>query len=217
MTTLIEPAGRRTRPSGSLVVPKRHPDAGRQPRAYLTEAEVEQLTEAARLNHHGHRDATMIEMVFRHGLRAIELIHMQWNQIDLRSGILNVRRVNHGLASTHRMLADELRALRRVRREQKTKSKFVFTSQLGKPFTQAGLARMIERAGVKAGFRFKTHPHMLRHACGYALAKKGYDARALQLYLGHRGAQYVERYIPRFAGRLAERTAAFQAAVGARS
>jgi integrase len=50
---------------------------------------------------------------------------------------------------------------------------------------------MIERAGRKAGFRFKTHPHMLRHACGYALAEKGYDERALQLYLGHRGTQYV--------------------------
>ena len=53
---------------------------------------------------------------------------------------------------------------------------------------------MIERAGFKAGFRFKPHPHMLRHACGYVLAEKGYDARALQLYLGHRGSQYVERY-----------------------
>jgi len=202
VTTLIVPVGRQARPGASFAGPKRHPNAGRQARAYLTEAEIEQLTETARLNHHGHRDAAMIEMVFRHGLRAIELIHLQWNQIDLQSGILNVRRVNHGLASTHRMLADELRALRRVRREQKTKSKFVFTSQLGKPFTQAGLGRMIERTGVKAGFRFKTHPHMLRHACGYALAKKGYDARALQLYLGHRSAQYVERYIPRIAASL---------------
>jgi site-specific recombinase XerD len=100
----------------------------------------------------------------------------------------------HGVPSTHHILGDEVRALRRVLREQKKESKFVFTSQLGKPFTQAGFARMIERAGLKAGFRFKAHPHMLRHGCGYALAAKGYDARAVQLYLGHRGAQYAERY-----------------------
>ena len=96
--------------------------------------------------------------------------------------------------STHRLLSDELRALRRVQLEQETKSKFVFTSQLGKPFTAAGFAKMTERAGVKARLGFKAHPHMLRHACGYALAKKGYDARAIQLYLGHRGAQHAERY-----------------------
>src|SRR6187431_1996883 len=103
--------------------------------------------------------------------------------------------VNNGIPSTHRILSDELRALRRVRHEQQPKSKFVFTSQLGKPFTAAGFAKMIERAGVKAKLGFKAHPHMLRHACGYALAKKGYDARAIQLYLGHRGAQYAQRYM----------------------
>ena len=162
---------------------------------YLTEAEIERLIGAAKLNRHGHRDATMIEMAFRHGLRAVELIDLRWNQIDLRSGILNVRRVNNGLTSTHAILDDELLALRRVRREQKPKYKFVFTSQLGKPFTQAGFAKMIERAGVRARLGFKAHPQMLRHACGYSLGKKGYDARAIQLYLGHRGAQYAQRYM----------------------
>jgi len=170
------------------------PRGGWQNAAYLTEAQVRQLIEAARLNRHGHRDATMIVMAFRHGLRAVELIDLRWEQIDFQTGTLKVRRVNNGLTSTHVILDDELRALRRLRREQKPKLKFVFTSQLGERFTQAGFARMIGRAGVKAGLRFKPHPHMLRHACGYALAEKGYDARALQLYLGHRGAQYAARY-----------------------
>ena len=151
--------------------------------------------EAAQLNRHGHRDATMIEMAFRHGLRAVELINLRWNQINLKSGRLNVRRVNNGLTSIYAILGDELRALRRLRREQKLKSKFVFTSQLGEQFTQAGFSKMIKRLGVKAKLRFKPHPHMLRHACGFALAKKGYDARALQLYLGFRDPQYVKRYM----------------------
>jgi site-specific recombinase XerD len=35
----------------------------------------------------------------------------------------------------------------------------------------------------------------LRHACGYALANKGHDTRALQAYLGHRNIQHTVRYI----------------------
>ena len=38
----------------------------------------------------------------------------------------------------------------------------------------------------KFGLELKAHPHMLRHACGYALANKGHDTRAIQAWLGHR-------------------------------
>ena len=65
------------------------------------------------------------------------------------------------------------RAPRRLQREQDPKSPFVFTSERGSPFTTAGFARMIERADVEAGFGLKAHPHVLRHACGFALANKG--------------------------------------------
>ena len=64
----------------------------------------------------------------------------------------------------------------------------------GAPFTTAGVARMIERAGKVANPSFKAHPHMLRHACGYALANRGHDTRALQAYLGHRNIQHTVRY-----------------------
>ena len=89
---------------------------------------------------------------------------------------------------------DELRALRRLQREQDPKSPFVFTSERGSPFTTAGFARMVERAGVEAKLGFPAHPHMLRHACGFALANKGHDTRALQAYLGHRNIQHTVRY-----------------------
>ena len=69
------------------------------------------------------------------------------------------------------VLGDELRALRRLQREQEPKSPFVFTSERGAPFSTAGFARMVERAG--SGFSFKAHPHMLRHACGYAARQQG--------------------------------------------
>jgi site-specific recombinase XerD len=70
----------------------------------------------------------------------------------------------------------------------------VFTSEQTAPFTTAGFASTVERAGFEAKFSFKVHPHMLRHACGYALANKGHDTRALQAYLGHKNIQHTVRY-----------------------
>ena len=133
-------------------------------------------------------------VAYRHGLRAAELVDLRWDQVDFASATLHVRRVKQGITSTHPIRGDELRALRRLKREQEQKSPFVFTSERGAPFTTAGFARMIERAGTEADLPFKPHPHMLRHACGYALANKGHDTRALQAYLGHKNIQHTVRY-----------------------
>ena len=176
------------------VAARRLPNKDLRTREHLTEAEVERLLAVAKGNRHGHRDATMILIAYRHGLRAAELVDLRWDQVDFRSASLHVRRVKQGTPSTHPIPGDELRALRRLQREQEPKSPFVFTSERGAPFTTAGFARMVERAGVQAKFGFKAHPHMLRHACGYALANKGHDTRALQAYLGHRNIQHTVRY-----------------------
>jgi integrase len=176
------------------VTPKRLPNGDLRTREYLTEAEVERLMTAAKKNRWGHRDATMLLVAYRHGLRSSELVDLRWDQVDFRTGSLHVRRVKQGSPSTHPILGDELRALRRLQRDQEPKSSFVFTSERGSPFTTAGFARMIERAGLEAKFGFKAHPHMLRHACGYALANRGHDTRALQAYLGHRNIQHTVRY-----------------------
>src|ERR1017187_2011908 len=176
------------------VTSKRPPNADLRTREYLTEAEVERLMKAARDNRWAHRDATMILVAYRHGLRASELVDLRWEQVEFRTATLHVRRVKQGTPSTHPILGDELRALRRLQREQEPKASFVFTSERGAPFSTAGFARMVERAGVEAKLAFKAHPHMLRHACGYALANKGHDTRALQAYLGHRNIQHTVRY-----------------------
>ena len=65
----------------------------------------------------------------------------------------------------------------------------MFVSERGAPFTVSGLQKMVEHAGIEAKMPFKVHPHMLRHATGYALANKGTDTRTLQAYLGHRSIQ----------------------------
>lgn len=176
------------------VMPIRRRNAELRTREYLTDDEVQSLIDAAKANRYGHRDATMVLVAYRHGFRAAELTDLRWDQIHFSSANLHVRRVKQGTPSTHPLLGDELRALRKLQREQQPKSPFVFTSERGSPFTTAGFARMIERVGVAAGLKFKAHPHMLRHACGYALANKGHDTRALQAYLGHKNIQHTVRY-----------------------
>jgi integrase len=178
----------------TVATPVRKPNAELRTREYLTDAEVENLTEAAKGNRYGHRDATMILVAYRHGLRVSELVDLRWDQIDFDRATLAVRRAKRGTPSTHPILGDELRALRKLQREQEPKSPFVFTSERGSPFTTAGFARLVERAGAAAGLMFKAHPHMLRHACGFALANKGHDTRSLQAYLGHKNIQHTVRY-----------------------
>jgi integrase len=130
---------------------------------------------------------------FRHGLRASELIDLRWEQIDLKGGLLHVRRVKQGTPATHPLTGRELRALRRLEREA-VGSSFVFVSERTAPFAARGFQAMVERAGKAASFDMKIHPHMLRHSCGYKLANDGVDTRTIQSYLGHKSIQHTVRY-----------------------
>jgi type 1 fimbriae regulatory protein FimB/type 1 fimbriae regulatory protein FimE len=171
----------------TVTTPRRKPNAELRTREHLTEAEVESLIETVKGNRYGHRDSTMILVAYRHGLRVFELVDLRWDQVDFTAATLHVRRVKQGTPSTHPIPGDELRALRRLLREQEPKSPFVFTSERGSPFTTAGFARLVERAGASA--------------CGFTLANKGHDTRALQAYLGHRNIQHTVRYTELAPGR----------------
>ena len=135
----------------------------------------------------------MILLAFRHGLRAGEVVDLRWEQIDFAGAVLHVCRIKNGSPSTHPLTGRELRSLRQHQRES-SRSPFVFVSERGAPLNPAGFSRMVERAGKAAGLGLKAHAHMLRHACGYALANAGHDTRALQAYLGHRNIQNTVRY-----------------------
>jgi site-specific recombinase XerD len=178
----------------TIETPRRKPNAELRTREHLSENEVERLMEAARKNREGHRDALMILMAYRHGLRASELCDLQWSQIELESSVIHVRRVKNGNPSTHPLTGKELRAMRRLQREAPA-SAFVFVSMRGTPFTVSGFRRMLERAATDAGMEaLKVHPHMLRHAAGYQLANQGTDTRTIQAYLGHRSISNTVRY-----------------------
>jgi integrase len=174
--------------------PRRRRNAEVRAREYLTDSEVTRLIEAAGDNRNGHRDATMILLAYRHGLRAAELVALRWDAVDFNRSLLHVRRVKGGAESVHPLSGRELRALRRLQREQEPVSAFIFTSERGAPFSTAGYRKMVARLGKAAGFDVVIHPHMLRHACGYKLANDGVDTRSLQAYLGHRNIQHTVRY-----------------------
>jgi integrase len=163
-------------------------------REYFTPAEIERLMATARkASRYGHRDATMILIAYRHGLRASELCDLRWHQVELASGRLHVRRTKRGTPSVHPMQGDEIRALRRLQREQTT-GPHVFATERGGPMAPKSFHTLISRLGERAKMPFPVHPHMLRHACGYALANAGHDTRALQAWLGHRNIQHTVRY-----------------------
>jgi type 1 fimbriae regulatory protein FimB/type 1 fimbriae regulatory protein FimE len=163
-------------------------------REYLTPEETDKLIKAARDGRYGHRDATLILVAYRHGLRASEICDLEWSQVEWgRAATLHVRRVKNGKPAAHPIRGDELRALRELHR-QYPESGYVFTTERGGPFTPDAVNRLVKRIGQRAGFPFPVHAHMLRHGCGYALAGRGHDTRAIQDWLGHRSIQHTVRY-----------------------
>jgi integrase len=151
------------------------------------------MTAARKVSRYGHRDATMILIAYRHGLRASEVCDLQWHQVELPAGRLHVRRSKRGTPSVHAMQGDEIRALRRLQRQQDP-GPHVFASERGGPITPKSFGNAFARLGERAGMAFPIHPHMLRHGCGCALANAGHDTRALQAWLGHKNIQHTVRY-----------------------
>src|SRR5208282_1406248 len=75
-------------------------------REHLTEHEIERLMKAAKGNRWGQRDATMILIAFRHGLRVSELCGLQWSSIEFKTGAMHVRRAKGGQEATHPLLGE---------------------------------------------------------------------------------------------------------------
>jgi integrase len=160
-------------------------------RRYLTQDELTRLITAAKQSRYGQRDATLILLMARHGLRVSEAVDLEWDQIDFARAHLHVRQLKGGIASVHPIQGDELRALREVRR--RATGAFVFASERdGGPMTRSNVSKMMAAAGKRAGVR--AHPHMLRHTCGHLLADAGHDTRRPQLWLGHADIKHTAHY-----------------------
>src|SRR5262249_13146182 len=151
---------------------KRRDDAVRD---YLRPDEVEAMVQAARkAGRHQIRDAAIILLMFRHGLRTAELVALRWHQVDLKAGYLDVHRVKRGHDAKHPLRSPQLRLLRELQRLYPD-SPYVFVSERKAPLSPRSIREIVARAGQLAGLPFVSHPHQLRHQSGYYLASHGHE------------------------------------------
>lgn len=163
---------------------------------------------AARHGPTGERDYCLILLAFRHGMRISELLDLHYRDLDLNEGRINIRRLKNGFSTIHPLRFDEREAVERWSRERAAwrganRTDAVFISRRGTPLSRQQAYRIIRAAGIDAGTVTHTHPHMLRHACGYELAERGTDTRLIQDYLGHRNIRHTVRYTASNAARFA--------------
>jgi type 1 fimbriae regulatory protein FimB len=166
-------------------------------RKHLVSAEVEKLLAATKGTRHETRDRCLVLLMFRHGLRVSEACGLRLSQVDTDSRVLHVMRLKEGLSTTHPLRGDELRAIKAwlaARAKMQPETDAFFISERRGPLSRKTAWLMIRDYGRRAGLPVEAHPHMLRHACGFALADQGADTRLIQDYLGHRNIQHTVRY-----------------------
>ena len=194
----------------AVATPKKRQRAPEGERKHLTLLEVDRLLAATKDNPRtGVRDRCLILLMFRHGLRVTEACAMRLDQVDLESKILQVQRLKGGLSTTQPLRTEEIRLLkgwmaereRWLRQWRKSGGpgaaldrQALFLSARGTALSRKTFWALLRRYGELAGLSLPPHPHMLRHACGFALADQGADTRLIQDYLGHRNIQHTVRY-----------------------
>jgi type 1 fimbriae regulatory protein FimB len=166
-------------------------------RNYLTGLEVGKLIAATRGSRNEARDRCLLLLIFRHGLRVSEACRLKLDQVDTKGRVLHIARLKHGFSTTHPLRGDELKAIGawlKQRARMKPGGKTFFVSEQRKPLHRSTVNLILDTCSNTAALPFRAHPHMLRHACGFALADQGADTRLIQDYLGHRNIQHTVRY-----------------------
>jgi integrase len=121
--------------------------------------------QAAKQSRYPERDAALILTAYRHGLRAQEIVDLEWSQVEFgRNARLHMRRVKGGVLSVHPLQGDEIRALREL---ESNGSKYVSATERGGPFTTDAINRQIKTIGARAAMPFPVHAHMQRHTCSF--------------------------------------------------
>jgi type 1 fimbriae regulatory protein FimB len=166
-------------------------------RKHLSGREFERLLDAIKGSRNETRDRCLVLLMFRHGLRASEACGLVLEQVDIESRILHVAWPKGGLSTTHPLRGDEIRAIKAwlvERARMKAPGRSFFLSERRKPLHRSTVNLALRKFGEKAKLPVAVHPHMLRHACGFALADQGADTRLIQDYLGNRNIQHTVRH-----------------------
>lgn len=161
---------------------------------YLSEKEVDRLIAAAKKRgRHPIRDALMILMAYRHGLRISEALRLRVSDLDLNRHRIWIERSKGSLSTEHPIAGDELRAIKKYLAERDSTAPQLFITERGTPMSRQNAYDLIAKAGDEAGL--DVHPHMLRHSCGYHMASEGVDFRTAQDFLGHRDPRHTASYM----------------------
>jgi len=163
----------------------RKPNTELRPREYLEPGEVERMISAARKTRNSTRDAALVMLMYRHGLRVQEAANLRWLDVDLDAEKIQIRRLKGRSAKAshpaqHPLSGPELRILKQLRRENPA-CEHVFGGM-----AKRTMQWTITKLGEKIGLPFPVHAHMLRHALGFVMANKGVDTRTLGDFMGHR-------------------------------
>jgi type 1 fimbriae regulatory protein FimB/type 1 fimbriae regulatory protein FimE len=172
----------------------------RRPRAattrdYLEPREIQRLLTAALAGgRHAHRNFTLILLAYRHGLKVGELTGLRWSKVDFERKLLRFARLRKDVPSTHPLLSDELKALRRLRRDYPAGA-WLFVNSRGEQLTERSVNRIITDAGLAARLKFTVSPRTLRRSCGRNLALAGHDLHAVQRFLRLEDLTQIIRYL----------------------
>jgi len=173
---------------------------------YLTEKQIDHLIEVAYTTgtkKNRKRNALLLFMLYRHGLRISEAAGLRWSQINEPDRQLTVYRLKNGKMSIHPIDYREMRMINAWKKECHCDT-YIFANLRGDKNNGSELHRTISNLGKRSKIGHHIHPHMFRHACGFYLANKGVDTRAIQEYLGHKDITktviYTEMAPNRFKG-----------------
>lgn len=183
-------------PTAQISMPK----VGRALPQSLTESEVVALLGAPDITDPlGHRDRTMLEVLYATGLRVSELITLRISQINLNQGVLRI--VGKGDRERLIPLGDEAQTwirefIKGARMEilLDRQTEYLFPTRRGERMTRQAFWHIIKRYAAKAEISKKLSPHTLRHAFATHLLNNGADLRVVQLLLGHSDLSTTQIY-----------------------
>ncbi|EDY9238389.1 tyrosine-type recombinase/integrase [Salmonella enterica subsp. enterica] len=145
------------------------------------------------------RDKAMFKMAYRHGLRVSELTGIRMSDLDLSGKTIYIRRLKNGFSTIHPLQEQTCSYISAWLEQRnfcirKNDNNWLFVSYNGDRLTRQWIYKLSRKYSQLAGLNLVVHPHMLRHACGYALANQGLDTRLIQDYLGHKNISHTVRY-----------------------
>ena len=176
------------------------PKIGRSLPNSLSEKEVEALLAAPDVEDPlGHRDRTMLEVLYATGLRVSELISLRQSQINLNQGVVRIT----GKGERERLIPlgeeaqkwlREFIAGPRVEILLERQTDYLFPTRRGSRMTRQAFWHIIKRYSRKADISSKLSPHTLRHAFATHLLNNGADLRVVQMLLGHSDLSTTQIY-----------------------